>query len=368
MFSPRLTTNKLRARVAVACCLLFALCALPSPVLAQQPTSQPAASGGEVERGLQLYRINDMKGAAKAFRAAVKKHKADPAVWLYLGQALMWRGELKESLKAHDAALRLAPNLAPAHASRAFLLSLTENAREAEASARRALELDPRQVDALYVLGLLHLRAGLWAKAAEEADRIIKINENVAAAYSLKARAMIGLYDRGFEIMSDEGRGVYDHSDRTVEEVRAAQPRRLREAADNFEKYLRLSPDARDAGEVRSQLEALRAYTQGDDATADAAAKIYKSSEVSKKAVITFRPEPNFTEEARAAFTKGVVRLRAVLAWDGKVKNILVLKGLPHGLTQQAVSAARRIKFTPAVVNGLPVSQWVVIEYNFDFY
>jgi TonB family protein len=94
----------------------------------------------------------------------------------------------------------------------------------------------------------------------------------------------------------------------------------------------------------------------------------FPANQVTRKAVITFRPEPNFTEEARKNNVTGVVRLRAVLAASGGVSNISVLKGLPDGLTERAIAAAKQIRFTPAQKDGRSVSQWVVIEYNFNIY
>ena len=91
----------------------------------------------------------------------------------------------------------------------------------------------------------------------------------------------------------------------------------------------------------------------------------FRQSEVTKRALITFKPGPGFTEEARKNDVEGVVRLRAVLAASGQVVSISVVKGLPDGLTEKAVAAARRIRFTPAQKDGRPVSQYVVLEYNF---
>jgi TonB family protein len=62
----------------------------------------------------------------------------------------------------------------------------------------------------------------------------------------------------------------------------------------------------------------------------------------------------------------GTVRLRAVLSADGEVGHVLVIKGLPSGLTEKCVDAARRTKFTPAQKGGRPVSQFVMLEYNFS--
>jgi TonB family protein len=94
----------------------------------------------------------------------------------------------------------------------------------------------------------------------------------------------------------------------------------------------------------------------------------FKTAEVTKKAVITAKPEPGFTEQARKFVVTGTVRLRAILAATGEVTNISVVKGLPHGLTEKAVAAAVQIRCTPAQKDGRAVSQYVTLEYNFNIY
>jgi TonB family protein len=100
----------------------------------------------------------------------------------------------------------------------------------------------------------------------------------------------------------------------------------------------------------------------------DYANKIFKPSEVSSKARIISRPDPLYTEEARKNQIAGTVVLRAVFSSDGQVTNIRTVNGLPHGLTERAMAAARQIKFTPATKDGRPVSQYIQIEYNFNLY
>ncbi len=96
--------------------------------------------------------------------------------------------------------------------------------------------------------------------------------------------------------------------------------------------------------------------------------KTFNQKDVTRKAVITFKPEPGFTEEARKNNVTGVVRLRAVLSSSGGVTNISVIKPLPDGLTEKAISAARQIRFQPAQKDGRTVSQYIVLEYNFNIY
>ena len=94
----------------------------------------------------------------------------------------------------------------------------------------------------------------------------------------------------------------------------------------------------------------------------------FRQAEVTKKAVIKSKPEPGFTEGARKFEVTGVVRLRAILSKTGEMTNISVVKSLPHGLTEKSIAAARRIKFEPAQKDGRAVSQYVVLEYNYNIY
>jgi TonB family protein len=96
--------------------------------------------------------------------------------------------------------------------------------------------------------------------------------------------------------------------------------------------------------------------------------RTFNQKDVTQRAVISFKPEPGFTEEARKNNVTGIVRLRAVLSASGEVTNVSVIKGLPSGLTEKAISAARQIKFRPAQKDGHTVSQYIVLEYNFNIY
>ncbi len=60
--------------------------------------------------------------------------------------------------------------------------------------------------------------------------------------------------------------------------------------------------------------------------------------------------------------------LLVVFADEGFLKHILVLQGLSHGLTGQAIAAARKIRFTPAMRDGKPISVIGSLEYYFNLY
>jgi protein TonB len=60
------------------------------------------------------------------------------------------------------------------------------------------------------------------------------------------------------------------------------------------------------------------------------------------------------------------VLVRVLVDEDGNVKLIRVIRGLPDGLTEEAITAARQTKFKPAMKDGKPVPFWVGLEINFN--
>ena len=94
----------------------------------------------------------------------------------------------------------------------------------------------------------------------------------------------------------------------------------------------------------------------------------FRSHEVDQKVRLLLKPEPRYTEEARRNDITGTVVLRVVFSHTGQITNIRALQPLPFGLTEQAIAAARGIKFMPATKGGRPVSVYMQLEYNFNLY
>jgi TonB family protein len=93
---------------------------------------------------------------------------------------------------------------------------------------------------------------------------------------------------------------------------------------------------------------------------------VYQAKEVSQKARITSSPPPTYTQEARMHNVSGKVVLTAVLCSSGHITDIQVVSGLPGGLTESAIAAAKKIKFEPAQKDGQPVSQATQLEFGFS--
>ena len=96
--------------------------------------------------------------------------------------------------------------------------------------------------------------------------------------------------------------------------------------------------------------------------------KIFSGKDVTSKARVLEKPEPTYTESARKNQITGTVVLRAVFSAGGSVTNIHAVSGLPDGLTERAIAAAKSIRFVPATKDGHPVSMWMELQYNFNLY
>ena len=96
--------------------------------------------------------------------------------------------------------------------------------------------------------------------------------------------------------------------------------------------------------------------------------RIFTGKDVTTKARLISKPEPQYTEDARKNQITGTVVLKCVFSSGGQVTSIRTVSGLPYGLTERAIAAARQIKFVPATKDGHQVSMWMQLEYNFNLY
>jgi Gram-negative bacterial TonB protein C-terminal len=51
---------------------------------------------------------------------------------------------------------------------------------------------------------------------------------------------------------------------------------------------------------------------------------------------------------------------------DGKIECVGVVRGLPYGLTDQAIAASRAIRFEPAMIDGKPAPVQGNLEFTFN--
>ena len=100
----------------------------------------------------------------------------------------------------------------------------------------------------------------------------------------------------------------------------------------------------------------------------DSPEKVFTPQQTDKSFDLVMNAHPDYTEMARQNQIKGTVVLQCVLSANGTITGISVVSGLPYGLTERAIAAARRVKFIPAMKNGKYVSISTRLVYNFDLF
>ena len=87
---------------------------------------------------------------------------------------------------------------------------------------------------------------------------------------------------------------------------------------------------------------------------------------ISSAAEILSKPRPSYTEEARHLRIEGEVLLEVLFAASGETRVLRTIRGLGHGLDENAISAARAIQFRPAKRGDAPVDSTAVVHIVFQ--
>ena len=346
MFSPRI----LRATILTALLVCLSLNFVRAVrVQAQQQT--PVASEAKA-RGLELYRKGNAGEAVALLREAVRQNSGDAEAWHYLGLAHNAVGETKEARKAFEAAIKLRPDFAPSHTALAYTLFRDNETKDAAREAQTALKLNAQDTQAHYISGAAHLKEGELKEALEESERALKIDPAFAPAALLKGKALVDIF---------EYRALLKSKD-----VLADYKARLKETIADMKNRLERNPNIADAQIWRDELTLLQLYLQLESPDEPDVERIaFSPKELTTKARILSKPEAEYTEAARQAHINGRVVMRAVLAFDGRLRALRIVEQLHGGLTEEAIKAARRIKFVPAIKDGHSASQFIQIEYYF---
>jgi TonB family protein len=327
----------MRTRNCVAAALIFltlSFSLMTQGSSAQGQTQPDLETNQDTARAIEIHRQGNATEAIKLLQGIVERRPNDADAWCYLGFAFYREGQTGISRPAFEQCVRLRPRDAEAHAKLAFALILADQPKNALAVARRALELGNKTPEAHYAIAEASFRAGDATKAIEESELALSINPNFTAALITRSLAHYHLKQ---------------HS----------------EAAASLEQLLAVNPNDIDADVWRGQLEELRRLKHFQP---DSVAPIFSGKDVTQKARVLSKPEPQYSEAARLAGVTGTVVLRGVFSAEGDVKHIVIVRALGYGLTTHSVKAARQIRFAPAMKDGTPVPMFIQLEYNFNLY
>jgi protein TonB len=83
---------------------------------------------------------------------------------------------------------------------------------------------------------------------------------------------------------------------------------------------------------------------------------------------LTYKVDPEFSEEARKAKFMGIVLVNLIVDANGNPQNVHVLRGVGMGLDEKAVEAVKQYRFKPAREAGKPVAVELNVEVNFQIF
>lgn len=312
------------------------------------------AQSTDTDTGIEFYQKRDYPAAVSLLKKVTKADQKNSRAWFYLGMSYLATKKEKEAQKSVERAIALDPESDLFHTGLAYVY-LQRGNDKSRGEAEKALKLNPKNAEAVYILGVNHMRYESYKAAYDKARQAITFNSNFAPAYLLKSQTLVS----SFMLQGT-----------TVVKPPEARYELLKEASEDLNRYLQLTPEGTTKQEQKDYLESLYFFTNyykvpDNMRTANGDAQPLPNSTQLK---ILSKPRPSYTDYARAANAQGTTRMLVAFDGNGKVGHILITKRIGFGLDEQALRAARKIKFIPASQDGKPVSVVKTVEYSFAIY
>jgi len=303
-----------------------------------------------------LYQKGEYDKATLVLKRLTKQNSSDANAWYYLGLTYLKTQKEKDASKAFEKAVALKPSDAQARTGLAYAY-LLRNDRRAADNAKEVLKLNPKSAEAHYILAVTALRDDLYNVAYERAKKAVEIDPQLAGAYLLLSQALVSSFAR---------------QSGTIVTPISARGAMLKEAKTDLEKYLALTTNNKDKNFYKDYLESIQFFAEyyerpENQKPVDLDKNTADDGRTTPIKIIS-KPRPSYTDSARSNNISGTIRLLVGFGADGTIKHIMVLRSLGYGLDEQAVAAARQIRFEPVKEDGKPVSVVKQVEYSFMIY
>ncbi|MFZ1971254.1 MAG: tetratricopeptide repeat protein [Candidatus Acidiferrales bacterium] len=135
------------------------------------------------EEANQMLAAGNARGAANAYREALRADPKNPQLHYNLSIALHRLGDLAAEQRELQKAIELQPDLAVAHNQLGVLALQSNRDAEAEAEFKKAIASDPRDAEAQNNLGILYNREGKDQDAASLYQQAIASDPKYTKAY-----------------------------------------------------------------------------------------------------------------------------------------------------------------------------------------
>lgn len=323
--------------------LFVAFFCLSCRLLAQPGTLQV---GSQIEE----WRVNALRQIEQTKQALAK----EPALGLYykLGGLYNLLGQWSEAADAYTKGLALKPDHAESHLALGWCYAKANRYEEALVSHQRAANLKPKEVEGVFAIGWDQYSLKRYEEAIVAYQQAIAKEPKYAGAYYELGRTYIALEKRELAI---EQLQILEKRDGELAKLLQREIDRMKP------RPIAAAPQAEN-----KEVPQLPAIQTAPPSPTEAPPRPAFQVPSSLRPVIHYQERAKYTEAARQSRVNGTVLLSVVFTLDGRVSGVRVLRGLPMGLSEQAVKATEAIRFTPAKKNGNPVSVRMSIEFVFN--
>lgn len=266
--------------------------------------------------------------------------------WYYKqGEALRAQKNYDRAFAAYRNAIRLQPEYPAAHFGLGIAFRDKNDLENAATELQEVIRERPQDIGAHQALGQTLFRKGDLDGAAAEYRAALRLNPQEAEAHYLLANAL-------------EKKG--DHN----------------AAVDEFRETLRLKPDFANSHPMPELHSAENnvAHADPENLTPQPVAKKNPVRTVTplpvkvggnvQAARLIRRPDITYPPEALKSRISGIVRLQAIVARDGRVRQVKVLSGQPL-LAEAAMHAVGQSVYQPTLLNGRPVEVDTTIDIEY---
>jgi TonB family protein len=255
----------------------------------------------------------------------------------------------------------------------AALRAATKDFDKAETLYRRALAVYEAagEGESAAALGVLERLVFLSAvkrnfdKAEASAERLVAIAERKYKPQQLEmALALLQLAEAARLNLNDKrARSVYARVVDIVEQYAPATvPGEVRSSLANYLGLLYAQEGGSDSELTRRITKLFVAIATS--ATPVGGGKAVEGGIINGKAL--YKPQPEYPPAAKSARAQGIVRVKVTVDETGKVVKAEAFDNSPHpSLSRASVEAARRARFTPMLLSGMPIKVNGVITYRF---
>lgn len=303
--------------------------------------------------GYKLFGEKKYEKAAALLRRAVKRDemKTDARIWNLLGLSYLQISKTKDAQEALENAVKFDPNSAVYRTNLAYVYLNANNYDGALVESAEAIRLDADNAKAYFFRALSFFQKNRLDKAEADVEKAILLAPDSSDAYLLKSKLMLFKFAES----PAESTGY------------AKRAELLKQALDALEACPGTC-EISAGGSLKENLQELEIFYKYFSEKSISPDRFSQNDPNFTDVKILSKPRVGYTDLARTNGTQGLIKLAVMFDASGKIEHILVLKGLPHGLSEKAIEAARKIEFEPASENSNPVSTVKIIQYGFTIY